>query len=61
MYYFDGHCDTLSKALDTEKDLYDNDLQFSFKRAIEIGGGIQVMACFVDTEILTQKNSPRHF
>ena len=57
MYYFDGHCDTLSKALDTEKDLYDNDLQFSFKRAIEIGGGIQVMACFVDTEILTQKNA----
>ena len=26
MFYIDGHCDTLSKALDENKDLYKNDL-----------------------------------
>lgn len=52
MYYIDGHCDTLSKALDENKDLYENDLQFSFNKANKLGGGIQVMACFVDTEFL---------
>ena len=26
MFYIDGHCDTLSRALDENKDLYKNDL-----------------------------------
>ena len=38
MFYIDGHCDTLSKALDEKKDLYENNLQFSLKKANEIGG-----------------------
>lgn len=57
MYFIDGHCDTLSKALDEGKSLYENDLQFSFKKANEIGGGIQVMACFVDTKFLKYQDA----
>ena len=38
MFYIDGHCDTLSKALDENKDLNENDLQFSFNKSDEIGG-----------------------
>ncbi len=56
MYFIDGHCDTLSKALDENMDLNKNDLQFSFDRANKLGGGIQIMACFVDTEFLNSKN-----
>ena len=56
MFFIDGHCDTLSKALDVKKDLYKNNLQFSFERANEIGGGIQVMACFVDSKYLNKEN-----
>ena len=52
MYFIDGHCDTLSKALDENIDLNKNDLQFSLDRANKLGGGIQIMACFVDTEFL---------
>ena len=57
MFYFDAHCDTLSKALDEGKSLYDNNLQFSISRAEQLGGGIQVLACFVDTEFLNSKNA----
>ncbi|MBR2240313.1 MAG: dipeptidase [Clostridia bacterium] len=57
MYFIDGHCDTLSKALDENMDLNKNDLQFSFDRANKLGGGIQIMACFVDTEFLNSKNA----
>ena len=57
MFYIDGHCDTLSKALDENKDLFENDLQFSFSRAEKLGGGIQVMACFIDPKLLTNKNA----
>lgn len=56
MFYIDGHCDTLSKALDEDKDLYINDLQFSLNAADKLGGGIQVMASFVDTKYLNSKN-----
>lgn len=54
MFFIDGHCDTLSKALDENKDLFENDLQFSLKKANEIGGGIQIMACFIDTCFLNE-------
>lgn len=54
MFFIDGHCDTLSKALDENKDLFDNNLQFSFKKVKSIGGGVQVMACFIDTEFLNE-------
>lgn len=37
MFFVDGHCDTLSKALDEEKELDKNDLQFSFERASKLG------------------------
>jgi len=53
VYFIDGHCDTLSKALDENKSLFKNDLQFSFDKANKLGGGVQVMACFIDTEFLT--------
>ena len=56
MFFIDGHCDTLSKALDEKKDLHKNNLQFSFEKANEIGGGIQVMACFVDSKYLNMEN-----
>lgn len=56
MFYIDGHCDTLSKALDEDKDLYINELQFSLNAADKLGGGIQVMASFVDTKYLNSKN-----
>lgn len=56
MFFIDGHCDTLTKALDLNKGVYENDLQFSIKKANEIGGGIQVLACFVETCFLNPKN-----
>lgn len=56
MFYIDGHCDTLSRALDENKDLYKNDLQFSLDTADRLGGGIQVMASFVDTKYVSSKN-----
>ena len=56
MFYIDSHCDTLSKALDEEKDLLKNDLQFSIEEANKIGGGIQVMACFIKTHFLSTPN-----
>lgn len=57
MYYIDGHCDTLSKTLDEKKSLLENDLQFSFNKAIKTGGGIQILASFVDTKFLTSENA----
>ena len=57
MFYIDGHCDTLSKALDENKDLFYNDLQFSINEANNLGGGIQTMAAFVDTEYIKYKNA----
>lgn len=56
MFFIDGHCDTLSKALDENKSIYKNDLQFSIYNSNKIGGGIQIMACFVDTKFLKNKN-----
>lgn len=56
MFYIDSHCDTLSKALDTGKDLLKNDLQFSIEEANKLGGGIQVMACFIKTLFLSAPN-----
>lgn len=57
MFYIDGHCDTLSKALDENKNLFENDLQFSFSKAEKLGGGIQVMACFIDPKLLTYEKA----
>lgn len=57
MFYIDGHCDTLSKTLDEQKDLFENDLQFSFNKAAKLGGGIQIMACFIDPSFLTTENA----
>ena len=57
MFYIDGHCDTLSKALDENKDIYKNDLQFSINKANKLGGGIQTLAAFVDTKYLKHKNA----
>ena len=56
MFFIDGHCDTLTKALDLNKGVYENDLQFSIKEANKIGGGIQVLACFVESCYLETKN-----
>ena len=56
MFYIDSHCDTLSKSLDTGKDLLKNDLQFSIEEANKLGGGIQVMACFIKTHFLSAPN-----
>lgn len=57
MYFIDGHCDTLSKALDENKELFENNLQFSFNKANKLGGGIQIMACFIDPVFLTYKGA----
>lgn len=57
MFYIDGHCDTLSKALDENKVLIHNDLQFSINEANKLGGGIQTLALFVDTEYLKSPNA----
>lgn len=56
MFFIDGHCDTLSKALDENKELDENNLQFSFNNADKLGGGIQVMSSFVDTKYLKSRN-----
>ncbi|MCR5145885.1 MAG: dipeptidase [Clostridia bacterium] len=56
MFVIDGHCDTLSKALDEGKSIYKNDLQFSLSNSDKRGGGIQVMSSFIDTKYLNSKN-----
>ncbi len=38
MYYIDGHCDTLKRALDEGLELNDDKLQFNFNKAKKIGG-----------------------
>ena len=60
MYFIDGHCDTLSEALDYKKSILKNDLQFSIEKANNLGGGIQVMACFVDPDYLKTENGGFH-
>jgi membrane dipeptidase len=55
MFFIDGHCDTLSKALDEKKGLSNNDLQFSLDKADKLGGGIQIMASFVDSKYVGSK------
>ena len=57
MLYIDGHCDTLSKALDENKDIYKNDLQFSINKANRLGGGIQTLAAFVDTKAMLARTA----
>lgn len=52
MFFIDGHCDTLSRALDYNKELDENDLQISLNRITQNGGGIQVMASFVEPSYL---------
>lgn len=56
MYFVDGHCDTLSEVLDCKKSILKNDLQFSIEKANALGGGIQVMACFIHPDYLRTKN-----
>ena len=56
MFYIDGHCDTLSKTLNEGNGLLENNLQF-FNRANKIGGGVQVMAGFIDTGFLMYENA----
>lgn len=56
MFFVDGHCDTLSKALDMSEDLFKNDLQFSIEKSNSIGGGIQITACFIDPKFLNKPN-----
>lgn len=55
MFFIDGHCDTLSKALDEKKGLSNNGLQFSLDKADKLGGGIQIMASFVDSKYVGSK------
>ena len=55
-FYIDAHCDTLSKALDEGKELHENDLQFSFNKVNKLGGGIQTLACFIDSKFLNSED-----
>ncbi len=56
MFYIDGHCDSLNKVLDKNVDLNDETLQFNLKKAKAIGGGIQIMAAFINSKYVTEKN-----
>lgn len=47
MNYIDMHCDTVTKAYQEGKELYDNDLHISIKRLIESGYAMQCFAIFV--------------
>lgn len=56
MFYIDGHCDSLSKSLDMGKTLDDESLQFNFEQARRIGGGIQIMAAFINPKYVDDSN-----
>lgn len=47
MKIFDAHCDTASKILDENKNLFDNDLHVDLKR-LSTNKSIQVFAVFID-------------
>lgn len=51
MNFFDLHCDTLTKALDENKELYENDLHISLKRAAKYGYYIQCFAVWIPDEL----------
>ena len=46
----DGHCDTVSKLLEENKNLYDNDLSVSYKKMKENKAYIQFFASFIEKE-----------
>ena len=47
MFICDCHCDTLTELYKKGTSLYDNDQHFDIKRQIELGGGLQFCAIFV--------------
>lgn len=50
MYICDCHCDTLSKLLNGDGELYQNSYHLDFKRIIANGGGLQFCAAYVPSE-----------
>ncbi len=48
--FFDLHCDTLSKALDENKQFYENDLHISLKRAQKYDNYIECFAAWIPDE-----------
>lgn len=51
MNFFDLHCDTLTKALEENKELYENDLHISLKRAGKYDNYIECFAVWIPDEI----------
>ena len=50
MNFFDLHCDTLTKALDEGKNLYENDMHISLKKAQKYNHYIECFAVWVPDE-----------
>ncbi len=51
MNFFDLHCDTLTKAFQENKELYENDLHISLKRARKYDNYIECFAVWIPDEI----------
>lgn len=51
MVIVDAHCDTLTKAVDNNTDIFENNYHWDIKRALKYGGFVQFMAIFQNPEI----------
>lgn len=49
MYIYDLHCDTVSRCLDLNQNLFENDGQLDIKRGLNYKKRVQVFALFVDS------------
>ncbi len=50
--FFDCHCDTLTKALFSNKELYKNDLHIDIERLEKYGSVVQIFAIWLDSPYL---------
>lgn len=52
MVIVDAHCDTLTKAVNNNTDIFENNYHWDIKRALKYDGFVQFMAVFQDPDIL---------
>lgn len=60
MFICDCHCDTLTELYNKNASLYENEQHFDIKRQIALGGGLQLCAIYVPTEVFRYQGGLRY-
>jgi len=61
MRIFDAHCDTISKILDENKELFDNDCHLSIKKMQKGDISLQFFAAWIEPKYIDKKNFEKQF